>query len=50
MNEQATLSNSSDEEVTIPRRSKDRKRPSRISSDDDQELEHARPPVDNVDK
>ncbi|XP_015777672.1 PREDICTED: uncharacterized protein LOC107355599 isoform X2 [Acropora digitifera] len=49
MNEQATLSNPSDEEVTLPRCSKDRSRPSRISSDDDQELEHAGPPMDNVD-
>ncbi|XP_044169707.1 NKAP family protein UM04995-like isoform X1 [Acropora millepora] len=49
MNEQAPLSNSSDEEVTLPRCSKDHKRPSRISSDDDQELEHAGPPMDNVD-
>lgn len=49
MNEQATLSNPSDEEVTLLRCSKDRNRPSRISSDDDQELEHAGPPMDNVD-
>ena len=52
MNEQDNLSSPSDEEVTVRRRSKDSKRLSRISSDDDvdEELEHAGPSMDNVDK
>ena len=50
MNEQDSPSSPSDEVVTVPRRSKDRNRLSRITSDDYQDLKHAGPPMDNVDK